>query len=220
MYMLLQSIIQVVKDPLPNVFNPQELITYGGFWLLLIIVFAETGLFIGFFLPGDALLFAAGLLCASGKLDYDIWILLGSLNIAAILGNISGYAFGKKAGESLFTRDDSLIFKKRYVYMSKVFYDKYGGIALIVGRFLPIVRTFAPILAGVAGISYKQFMLYNIIGSLMWTITMAGSGYYLVKKFPGLENHIGLVTLGLIAVTMSTVISAYLKERKKQKKEI
>ncbi|MBI3235181.1 MAG: VTT domain-containing protein [Bacteroidetes bacterium] len=208
---LLQS---VVKE-FPNLLNPEELIAYGGFWLVLLIVFAETGLLFGFFLPGDALLFAAGLLTASGTIDYSIEALLLGLNIADILGNMLAYSFGKKAGESLFTRDDSIIFKKRYVYMSKTFFDKYGGVALIIGRFLPIVRTFAPILAGVASIPYRIFMLYNIIGSIMWTVFMAGSGYYLVKIYPPLKDHIGLVTAGLILVTMGTVISTYIRERRK-----
>lgn len=201
---------------LPNLFNPEELISLGGFWLLLFIVFAETGLLIGFFLPGDALLFAAGLLCKSGDLGHNIWELLLGLNVAAVLGNMVGYAFGKKAGQSLFTRDDSLIFKKRYVQLSKVFYDRYGGPALILGRFLPIVRTFAPILAGVAGVSYRLFMFFNVIGSVLWTVFMAGSAYYLVKLFPGLANHIGLVTLVLILLTMGTVVRTYLRQRKKQ----
>ncbi|MSQ79915.1 MAG: DedA family protein [Flavobacteriaceae bacterium] len=203
---------------LPNLFNPQELISYGGFWLLLFIVFAETGLLIGFFLPGDALLFAAGLLCRSNSLGgHDIWDLLIGLNIAAIIGNMVGFAFGRKVGESLFTREDSIIFKKRYVNLSKAFYDRYGGPALILGRFLPVVRTFAPILAGVAGVRYTIFMLYNIIGSLLWTVLMVGSAYYLVKLFPSLADHIGLVTILLIVVTMGTVVRTYLRERKKQR---
>ena len=208
-------LLQAISKEIPNVFNPEALIAYGGFWLVLLIVFAETGLLIGFFLPGDALLFAAGLLTASGVIEYSISSLLIGLNIAAITGNMLAYAFGKKAGETLFTRDDSLIFKKQYVYMSKIFFDKYGGLALIIGRFLPIVRTFAPILAGVAQIPYRTFMLYNILGSLMWTIFMAGSGYYLVKVFPPLKDHIGLITAGLIVVTMGPVITTYIKEKRK-----
>lgn len=206
---------QVLALEMPNLLNPEELIAYGGFWLVMLIVFAETGLLIGFFLPGDALLFAAGLLTASGTIDSDIGSLLLGLNVAAISGNMLAYAFGKKAGETLFTRDDSIIFKKRYVYMSKTFYDKYGGIALVIGRFLPIVRTFAPILAGVAKIPYRIFMIYNITGSILWTVFMAGSGYYLVKIYPPLKDHVGLVTFGLIVLTMGTVIRTYIKERRK-----
>ena len=210
------QLLQIAQE-VPNVFDPQELITYGGFWVLLLIVFAETGLLIGFFLPGDALLFAAGLLCANGKLDYSFWTVLLSLNVAAILGNTVGYAFGKRVGEKLFVRENSLIFKKSYVALSKSFYDKYGGVALILGRFLPIIRTFAPIIAGVAKIDSRKFLLYNIVGSLMWTITMVGSGYWLAKKFPWVSNHIGLITLGMIVVAMGTLIRTYLKEKKKGK---
>lgn len=204
-----------MPEILANLFNPEVLISYGGFWLVLLIVFAETGLLIGFFLPGDALLFAAGLLTASGTLEYGIGALLLGLNIAAISGNMLGYAFGKKAGESLFKRDDSLIFKKKYIQMSAAFFEKYGGLALIIGRFLPIVRTFAPILAGVAKYRYRTFFVYNIFGSLLWTVFMAGSGYYLVKIYPPLKDHIGLVTGLLIVLTMGTVIRTYLKERQK-----
>ncbi len=211
------QLLQTIAQEVPNVFDPQELITYGGFWLLLVIVFAETGLLIGFFLPGDALLFAAGLLCADGKFEYGFWTVLFSINVAAILGNTVGYAFGKRVGEKLFVRENSLIFKKSYIALSKTFYDKYGGMALILGRFLPIIRTFAPIIAGVARIDARKFLLYNITGSLMWTITMVGSGYWLAKKFPWVGDHIGLITLGMIVVAMGTLTRAYLKEKKKSK---
>lgn len=211
------SLLEIVAKEVPNVFDPQELITYGGFWALLLIVFAETGLLIGFFLPGDALLFAAGLLCANGKLDYSFWTVLLSLNLAAILGNTVGYFFGKRVGEKLFVREDSLIFKKSYITLSKNFYDKYGGVALILGRFLPIIRTFAPIIAGVAKIDSKKFIIYNIAGSVLWTVAMTGSGYWLTKQFPWIGNHIGLITLGMIVLAMGTVIRTYIKERKKNK---
>lgn len=223
------ELLQVIAKEVPNVFDPQELITYGGFWVLLLIVFAETGLLIGFFLPGDALLFAAGLLCANGTFDhtfdfltanhdYVFWVVLFLINAAAILGNTVGYSFGKRVGEKLFIRENSLIFKKSYVALSKSFYDKFGGVALILGRFLPIIRTFAPIIAGVAKIDSRKFLMYNIVGSLMWTITMVGSGYWLAKKFSWVGDHIGLITLGMIVVAMGTLIRTYLKEKKKGKK--
>ena len=210
------QLLQIAQE-VPNVFDPKELITYGGFWLLLLIVFAETGLLIGFFLPGDALLFAAGLLCANGKLDYSFWTVLLSINAAAILGNTVGYAFGKRVGEKLFVRENSLIFKKSYVALSKNFYDKYGGMALTLGRFLPIIRTFAPIVAGVAKIDSRKFLLYNVVGSLLWTIAMVGSGYWLAKKFPWVGEHIGLITLVMIVVATGTLIRTYIKEKKKSK---
>lgn len=181
------------------------------------------------FLPGDALLFAAGLLCANGTFDhtfdfltanhdYVFWVVLFLINAAAILGNTVGYSFGKRVGEKLFIRENSLIFKKSYVALSKSFYDKFGGVALILGRFLPIIRTFAPIIAGVAKIDSRKFLMYNIVGSLMWTITMVGSGYWLAKKFSWVGDHIGLITLGMIVVAMGTLIRTYLKEKKKGKK--
>lgn len=195
--------------------NPETIISMGGFWLVIFIVFAETGLLIGLFLPGDALLFAAGLLTASGTMGYSIYSLLLWLNIAAVAGNLVGYKFGKKAGVSLFTREDSLFFKKKYVKVAEAFYLRYGGITIIIGRFLPVIRTLAPMLAGVASVKYSRFIFYSIAGSLLWTIFMAGSGYFLVQIYPPLQYHIGKVTAILILLSMGTVLHTYFREKRK-----
>lgn len=206
-----------VQVGIDDLFNPARLIEIGGFWLLVIIVFAETGLFFGFFLPGDALLFSAGLLAATGVLDVDIWTLLLGINAAAILGNMTGYAFGKRVGARLFNRNDGIFFRKEYIQVSKDFYDKYGAPALILGRFLPVIRTFAPILAGVAQVKYFSFLWYNLIGSLAWSITMAGSGFFLAKKFPWVQEKLEYIIIGLIVVTMIPLVRTIIKERKKKK---
>jgi membrane-associated protein len=199
---------------IPKLFVPENLIKIGGLGLLLFIVFAETGLFIGFFLPGDSLLFTAGILCSTHVLDVNIVTLMLGLNLAATFGNLTGYYFGKRVGTKLFTRDDSLVFKKHYVAITNSFYNRHGGKALILGRFLPIIRTFAPILSGVIKMELKIFVVYTVVGSILWTSTMTLSAYYLAKAIPNLKDHLGLVVLFLIIITAIPVISTYRKEKK------
>lgn len=198
---------------IPKLFVPENLIKIGGLGLLLFIVFAETGLFVGFFLPGDSLLFTAGILCSTHVLDVNIVTLMLGLNLAATFGNLTGYYFGKRVGPKLFTRDDSLVFKKRYVAITNSFYNRHGGKALILGRFLPIIRTFAPILSGVIKMELKIFIVYTVVGSILWTSTMTLSAYYLAKAIPNLQDHLGLVVLFLVIITAIPVISTYVKEK-------
>src|SRR4051812_26333751 len=138
--------------------NPESIIHYGGLALLLFVIFAETGLLIGFFLPGDSLVFISGMFCVSkpGLLGLNLEALIICLSTAAIIGNVVGYWFGKKVGPPLFQREDSLIFKKRYLELTRIFYEKNGGKTLIIGRFLPVIRTFAPVLAGIVKIEFKK----------------------------------------------------------------
>jgi membrane-associated protein len=136
------------------------------------------------------------------------------LNLAATFGNLTGYYFGKRVGPKLFTRDDSLVFKKRYVAITNSFYNRHGGKALILGRFLPIIRTFAPILSGVIKMELRIFIVYTVVGSILWTSTMTLSAYYLAKAIPNLQDHLGLVVLFLIIITAIPVISTYRKEKK------
>lgn len=204
-------------DFLKQLTDPESIIHYGGLWLLLFVVFAETGLLVGFFLPGDSLIFISGLLCATKPylLNTDFIPLILLLMSAAIIGNIFGYWFGKKVGGKLYSRPDSFLFKKRHLTTTKAFYDKHGGTALILGRFLPIIRTFAPILAGVIKIDFKKFMFYNIIGAIAWIGSIASIAYFLGKQFPAIENYIGYIVIGLIVITTIPVLMTYLKSRKK-----
>jgi membrane-associated protein len=204
---------------LQNLTDAQSIISRGGFYLLLIVVFAETGLFFGFFLPGDYLLFMAGLLCAAGKVDVSISTLVLSLIGAGILGNFTGYWFGFRTGPVLFNKNDSLFFKKRYVTMASEFYNKYGGMALILGRFFPIVRTFAPIFAGVVKVDIKKFSLYNLIGSVTWVCVFTLSGYFLGRKFPQLKDYLQYIILGLIIVTTIPLVIAFVRKKILEKKE-
>lgn len=195
--------------------DPQSIISYGGLALLLFVVFAETGLLIGFFLPGDSLIFISGMICVSKPelLGVNLPTLILSLCIAAIVGNIVGYWFGYKVGPPLFERKDSLIFKKKYLQITKVFYNRNGGKTLIIGRFLPIIRTFAPILAGVVKVDFKKFMLYNVVGAFAWIGALCSIGFYL-GTYEWVQKNIGYIVIGLIIITTIPVVTTFLRERK------
>ncbi|MBC7865575.1 MAG: VTT domain-containing protein [Bacteroidia bacterium] len=201
--------------------DPESILSYGGLALLLFVIFAETGLFFGFFLPGDSLVFLSGVFCAT-KPEYlshtNIFLLILYLSLAAILGNITGYYFGRATGDKLFKRDDSLFFKKRHVTVTKAFYEKHGKKTLILGRFIPYVRTFAPILAGVIKIELSKFFLYTVAGAFLWIGSLTSIGFFLGRKFPGIEKHLGWIVIGLIVVTTIPVVRTYLKEKKRNAK--
>lgn len=204
-------------DFLKQLTDPESIIKYGGFGFLLFIIFAETGLLIGFFLPGDNLIFIAGLLCATKPelMHVSFPVALLCMIAAAVIGNIFGFWFGKKAGKRLYTRKDSFLFKKKHLELTEMYYLKHGGKTLILGRFLPIIRTFAPILAGVIKIDFKKFMLYNIIGAILWIGGIASIAYYLGKQFPQVENYLGYVFVALIIITALPVISTLITSKKK-----
>ncbi len=198
--------------------DPQSIIQYGGLALLLFVVFAETGLLIGFFLPGDSLIFISGMMCRlkPDLLGVNITLLILLLSIAAVIGNMAGYWFGYKTGPPLFKRRDSWIFKKKYLIVTQKFYRDNGGKTLIMGRFLPIIRTFAPILAGVIKIDFKTFMIYNVIGAISWIGLLSGIGYYL-GEYSWVQKNLGYIVLGLIIITLIPLITTYLKEKKTSK---
>jgi membrane-associated protein len=197
--------------------DPASIIHCGGLALLLFVVFAETGLLIGFFLPGDSLIFISGMFCATRPdlLGVPVYVLLPSLMGAAILGNIAGYWFGRRVGPALFRREDSLIFKKRYLETTREFYNRHGGKALIMGRFLPVIRTFAPILAGVIRIEFGKFMRYNIIGAAAWISVMGLCGYFL-GQIKWVEENIGYIVIFLIVITLIPVATAWRKGRREK----
>lgn len=210
-----------VWEFLKQLTNPESIIHYGGLALLLFVVFAETGLLIGFFLPGDSLIFISGLICATRPelLDVNIVTLLSSMAGAAVAGNITGYLFGRKVGPALFRREDSMIFKKRYLEITKSFYERHGGKALIMGRFLPIIRTFAPILAGVIKVDFGKFMLYNIIGAVLWIGSLGSIGYFLGSVYPWVQDYLEYIVIFLIVVTLIPVVRTWRKERKLYRKD-
>jgi len=214
--------------------NPKVLIDTLLNWLgvyvyfgLFFIIFAETGLAIGFFLPGDSLLVVAGLFAAAGKLN--LWIMLVSLFVAAVVGDAVGYYSGKKMGKAIFSRPKSRFFNPKHLEKAHAFYEKYGGKTIIIARFVPIVRTFAPIVAGAAEMSYKKFLAYNIFGGFFWVTSMLFAGYFLgglvetaVQNLFGiegfkLEDHIDKVVIVIVFLSILPMIIEYLKARRERK---
>ncbi|MFZ4523040.1 MAG: DedA family protein [Bacteroidales bacterium] len=203
-----------LKEFIEILLNSEKLIHYGGLALLLIVIFAETGLIIGFIFPGDALLFTAGLLCGN-DLAVNIWLLIISVAFAAIAGNIIGYMTGRVFGTRLLKKKDNFFFKQRYFEKSRNYYEKYGGIALVGGRFLPVIRTFVPILAGTIGINFWKFNVYNISGAILWSGTLIPLGYLVGKKIPASIDNIEYFILGITLVTMTILIRGVVKFRKR-----
>ena len=193
----------------------QKLIRAGGYLLLFAIVFAETGLLIGFFLPGDSLLFIAGFFVASsGALSLPLLMVL--LCIAAIAGDTVGYFIGRKAGPAIFSRPDSRFFKRKHLDSAHEFYEKHGPKTIVLARFVPIVRTFAPTVAGAAGMEYRQFLVYNVIGGIAWICSMLLLGYFL-GGIPVIKNNLEKAVLGIVFLSILPMIIHALKERKSQK---
>lgn len=191
-----------------------QVITGAGYLGISLVIFAESGLFFGFFLPGDSLLFAAGL--AASRDVFDIYALTALCAVCAIAGDSAGYAFGRKVGPKIFTRDDSFLFKKKYVEQTKQFYDKYGKKTIILARFVPIVRTFAPILAGVGEMKYSEFISYNIIGGLFWTVGILTAGYTLGQTVPGIDQYLLPIILAIIVVSVLPGVWEIWKGRKEK----
>ncbi len=203
-----------IWEYLTNLVDAEAIISKGGIYLIFFIVFAETGLFFGFFLPGDYLLFLAGIFCATGLLEVSIYQLLVTLFVAGVLGNYAGYWFGYSTGRMLFNREDSFFFKKRYVFMAEDFFKKYGGMALVFGRFFPIIRTFAPIFAGVAKVQFKTFTIYNLLGSFLWVLLLTLLGFFLGKNYPQIVHYMPYIIIGLIVFTATPIVIAYFKAAK------
>ena len=196
-----------------DLFKPQELIEFGGFALVLVIIFLENGVFFGFFLPGDSLLFTSGLVCTT-ILKITLTKLIIGIALAAIAGYYFGYWFGWKTGDNIYNRKESIFFKKKYIETAQEFYKKYGGIALILGRFLPIVRTFAPILAGIVRVNHFIFFIYTIIGAFLWPLIVCGAGFYVGQVFPQAIDYLNYIIIGFIVVTSIPVIKSLTKKKK------
>lgn len=177
-----------------------DLIKAAGYIGLFIIIFAESGLFIGFFLPGDSLLFTAGFLASQGY--FDISLLIAICFIAAITGDSFGYAFGKKVGPAIFTKEDSLLFHKKHLERAQLYYTKHGGKTIVLARFLPIIRTFAPILAGVGNMEYKTFLVYNVTGAVLWAIGLTSLGYFLGSTIPNIDRYLIPIIIAIITLSM------------------
>ena len=195
-------------------FDIPALVQTAGYIGLFAIVFAESGLFFGFFVPGDSLLFTAGLLASQGLLN--IWLLASLMTLGAILGDSVGYWFGKKVGPKIFTREDSFFFNKRHIKRTEAFYAKYGPKAVVLARFVPVVRTFTPILAGVGMMPYGLFLRYNIIGGVLWGTGVTLLGYFLGSAIPSAEQYLLPIILGIIAVSFIPIIREVIHARNTQ----
>jgi len=194
-----------------TVYNVPELIRWGGYFGLFAIVFSETGLLVGFFLPGDSLLVTAGVFAAAGTLE--IRYLIPLLIVAAVAGNATGYTIGFRSGKAIYSRPDSLLFKRRHLIRTQQFYDKHGGKTIILARFMPIVRTFAPLVAGVAGMKYSRFAAFNVVGGILWVVSMILTGYLLGRSVPDIDRHIHIVIAIVIFLSLLPGIITYLRER-------
>lgn len=203
--------MQTLRDWFHFLTDVQGLIQAGGYVGLSIIVFAETGLMVGFFLPGDSLLVTAGLFAAKG--DLDIVLLNVLLITCAILGDATGYYIGQRLGPALFRKEDSLFFKKKHLLATQEFYERHGGKTIVIARFVPVIRTFAPVVAGIAGMGYRRFAAYNIFGGIGWVVSMTMIGYTLVKAFPGIEKHIEIVILVVIFLSLLPGIIEIIRAR-------
>lgn len=213
--------IHLLSITLKDLLNPEFYINNGGLWLMLFIVFAETGLMLGFFLPGDSLLFVAGIYSSkliatfpTGDTGSDffnlviLWVLISS---CGIIGNMAGYWFGRQSGPFLYTRKDTFFFKRKHLLRAKTFYDTHGGQAILFARFLPIIRTFAPIVAGIVQMEKKKFLFYNVLGCLAWVFSMLFAGHYLYKFFLDkynfdLTRHLEIIVIGIVLITTLPVL--------------
>lgn len=223
--------------------QPQWYIANGGLWLVLFVVFAETGLFAGFFLPGDSLLFVSGIyaheivqadktvvpglahqfldLVGLGSIQnpyLDLVVLISLISVAGIVGNSVGYWFGRKSGPALYNRKDTFFFKQRYLHQAKDFFEKNGGFAVIVARFVPFVRTFVPIVSGIIQMDRKKYFFYNVVGCLAWAITMVCAGYFLNKAFPILQQKLELIVIVIVLVSTLPIIYKMIQAKREKKR--
>jgi membrane-associated protein len=198
--------------------NPTFILNTAGTWaipVLMFIIFAETGLMVGFFLPGDTLLFITGLFTANSIIDPvstplgSLGVVLAALTAAAIIGDQVGYIIGLKVGPRLFKREESLFFKPKYVLKTKEFYDRHGGKTIVIGRFIPIIRTFAPVIAGVAQLEYRRFVVYNVFGGVIWICSMTCLGFFIGKLF---EPYVKYITLGILILSVLPIITTLIQE--------
>jgi membrane-associated protein len=200
-----------------NILEPKQLVESLGFWgghlAIWAIIFAESGLFVGFFLPGDSLLFAAGFLASQGFLN--IFALIVGCFICAVVGDNVGYAVGKRFGHKLFSKEDSLFFHKNHIVKAQKFYEKHGKKTIVLARFMPVVRTFAPVVAGIGKMDYATFFKFNLLGGLVWTSGLCTLGFVLGKSIPDVDKYLLPITLAIVVISVIPSLLHLLSERKK-----
>ena len=212
----MESTIEFLK----SLYQPErlvELIRSGGYTILSLIVFAETGLFVGFFLPGDSLLFTAGLVASQGF--FNITFLMALLSLMAIVGDAVGFAIGYRAGTPLYKKQDTFWFRRKHLLYAKEFYEKHGGKAIFLARFVPFARTFAPVVAGIAQMPYPRFASYNVLGGIFWVCSMTGAGYYL-GTVAWIRSNLEKVILLIVLVSVMPIVIEYFRSRAKVKRSM
>jgi membrane-associated protein len=209
-----ESLVDVATGLVTGRYSLDDLVRWGGYAVLVGIVFVETGLLIGFFLPGDSLLITAGLVAAAGHLN--IWWLNGLLIVAAVAGDTVGYAIGRRLGPRLFTRPRSMLFNPQHVERTRAFYARYGARTIVIARFVPIVRTFAPVVAGVGQMEYRRFVFYNIAGGVGWVTSMTWAGYLLGQMVPNISDHIHVVVVVVILLSLVPIFLELRRERRRR----
>lgn len=202
----------MLADFFSKLHHLDQLIAWGGYVGVTAIVFCETGLLAGFFLPGDSLLVTAGLVASQGKLDF--WLLNLLLFAAAVTGDSTGYWIGSYVGPRLFNREDSFFFHKDHLKRTHAFFERHGGKTIVLARFVPIIRTFAPTVAGAGGMNYPQFLLYNVAGGALWVISMTSAGYFLGRLIPDVEKHLHWILGAIILVSFLPVVREWMRARK------
>lgn len=211
---LLRDAVELLYGVLTGKVSLDVLVRWGGYVVLTAIVFTETGLLVGFFLPGDSLLITAGLVAATGALN--IWWLSLLLCAAAIVGDSVGYAIGRRLGPALFTREKSRLFNPNHIERTRRFYERHGAKTIVIARFVPIVRTFAPVVAGVGRMDYHRFLTYNVVGGVGWVVSMTWAGYLLGRTIPNIDRHIHIVVIIVIVLSLIPIAVEVLRERRRR----
>ena len=209
----LRDAVDLLYGVLTGKVSLDALVRWGGYVVLTAIVFTETGLLIGFFLPGDSLLITAGLVAATGALN--IWWLNVLLIAAAIIGDSVGYAIGRRLGPALFTREKSRLFNPKHIERTRQFYERHGAKTIVIARFVPIVRTFAPVVAGVGLMEYRRFIIYNVVGGVGWVVSMTWAGYLLGRTIPDIGRHLHVVVIVVIVLSLIPIAVEILRERRR-----
>lgn len=208
--------MDVIREFFSRLTNIHDLVTWAGYPGLAMIVFSETGLLVGFFLPGDSLLVTAGLLAAAGF--FDVGLLIPLLILCAVCGNATGYLIGKKGGRALYAREDSRFFQKKHLLKTKEFYEHYGPMTIVMAQFMPFARTFAPVVAGIAEMRYTKFASYNVVGAISWITSMILIGYFLGSTIPNIDKNIHYVIVLVVLISILPAIMKYLQVKREERR--
>jgi len=206
--------VEFLSGVLSGAYSLDDLVRWGGYLVLVGIVFTETGLLVGFFLPGDSLLITAGLVASTGGLN--IWWLNALLIVAAVAGDSVGYAIGARLGPRLFTRPKSLLFNPRHIERTRAFYARHGAKTIVIARFVPIIRTFAPVVAGVGQMEYRRFLSYNVAGGVGWVTSMTWAGYLLGRVIPNISDYVRIVVAVVIVLSVIPIVVEIVRERRRR----